>query len=381
MELHRLLARQLRRLDVQANQLPPSLETWQEFLNFVNKAYVEADQERYLLERSMEISSRELLALNEKRKKNETEILDLHQKLLKLVRATGEEDISVLHQRLLNMARDAGMADVAGSILHNVGNILSSANTSVDLLEENIRQDYYKKCLSLLSMMKANSSNLTHYLTQDAKGKLIPEYLVGISDTLENEYQKLRSEIENLKKYIQHIRDIVLKQQTLSGVSGFNEKLDIVDIIDMALQITGLPEKREILLRKTYAKVPKIITDKTKVLQILVNLLKNAQDSVMSRSDLPQRKMDIRLELLNGDQLAIHVIDNGVGVASEKLIQIFSFGYSTKKEGHGFGLHNSALAAIEVGGKLTVKSEGINCGATFTLILPLDGASKGAKIV
>jgi two-component system, LuxR family, sensor kinase FixL len=73
-----------------------------------------------------------------------------------------------------------------------------------------------------------------------------------------------------------------------------------------------------------------------------------------------------------GARLRITVADNGVGVAPESFSRLFTQGFTTKKEGHGFGLHSSALAAEEMGGTLTCVSEGPGRGAAFTLELPLD---------
>ena len=64
------------------------------------------------------------------------------------------------------------------------------------------------------------------------------------------------------------------------------------------------------------------------------------------------------------------MIDNGAGIAPENLTKIFTYGFTTKKEGHGFGLHSAANAAKEMGGSLTASSAGPGQGATFTLELP-----------
>ena len=60
------------------------------------------------------------------------------------------------------------------------------------------------------------------------------------------------------------------------------------------------------------------------------------------------------------------------GEGGEDLTKIFAHGFTTKAEGHGFGLHHSANSATEMGGSLAAMSEGPGHGATFTLRLPLD---------
>jgi signal transduction histidine kinase len=70
--------------------------------------------------------------------------------------------------------------------------------------------------------------------------------------------------------------------------------------------------------------------------------------------------------------LRIKVADNGNGITPEHLARIFSHGFTTRKDGHGFGLHSCALAAQEMGGSLVVHSAGAGQGATFTLDIPFD---------
>ena len=55
---------------------------------------------------------------------------------------------------------------------------------------------------------------------------------------------------------------------------------------------------------------------------------------------------------------------------AKDLIKIFQYGFTIKNDGQGFGLHACANAAKEMGGALKVQSDGIGCGAVFTLLLP-----------
>jgi C4-dicarboxylate-specific signal transduction histidine kinase len=113
--------------------------------------------------------------------------------------------------------------------------------------------------------------------------------------------------------------------------------------------------------------VPAMMMEKHKVLQILVNLIRNAKQAC---TDSGRAHKQITLRATSaGDGVRIAVIDNGVGIAPEDMTRIFSYGFTTKKDGHGFGLHSSVLAAQEIGGRLTAHSDGPGTGATFTLEL------------
>jgi signal transduction histidine kinase len=77
-------------------------------------------------------------------------------------------------------------------------------------------------------------------------------------------------------------------------------------------------------------------------------------------------------------RLRISVSDNGVGIPAENLTRIFNHGFTTKRDGHGFGLHSSANAATELHGRLWAESAGEGRGSTFTIDLPLDAVPKAA---
>jgi C4-dicarboxylate-specific signal transduction histidine kinase len=102
---------------------------------------------------------------------------------------------------------------------------------------------------------------------------------------------------------------------------------------------------------------------------MLVNLVSNAKYA-LSSSDKEEKLLTIRIYKHSEERFRIEVADNGVGISEDNLTKIFSHGFTTKEHGHGFGLHSCALAAEEIGGSLTVHSDGVGKGATFTLELP-----------
>jgi signal transduction histidine kinase len=116
--------------------------------------------------------------------------------------------------------------------------------------------------------------------------------------------------------------------------------------------------------------LPAITTEKHKVFQILVNLLRNA-NAACDDSSNAGKQVTVRARREDG-QVLIQVVDNGVGIPRENLDRIFNHGFTTKNDGHGFGLHSSANAAKEIGGWISVQSDGPGQGATFTLGLPVD---------
>jgi signal transduction histidine kinase len=76
--------------------------------------------------------------------------------------------------------------------------------------------------------------------------------------------------------------------------------------------------------------------------------------------------------LIDAGMLRITVADNGEGIAPQNLTRVFSHGFTTRSNGHGFGLHSCVLAAQEMGGRLSAHSDGAGRGAIFTLDIPID---------
>jgi len=223
-------------------------------------------------------------------------------------------------------------------------------------------------------MIGDNISSLATYLTEDPKGKLIPEYLTTLEKVIKEEHHSFANEIENLVKHIQHIKDIIAMQQTVSKVSGMAEKVFVPEIFDTALQINGETSlTNDIKLTREYEESCFISVDKSKLLQILVNLIQNAKDAVRMNPANVNKKINLSIKKdATGKDVYISVEDNGVGIDPDHLAKIFSFGFTTKKNGHGFGLHASALAVKEIGGSLKVESQGVGKGAVFTVALPIN---------
>ena len=174
-----------------------------------------------------------------------------------------------------------------------------------------------------------------------------------------------------LTKCVSHIKDVVSRQQSLTGLSGHAESASVSDLIEdaLALAAPGL-EQLGVALRRDCPRDFALSVDRRKFMLILVNLISNARDSVLA-SAAAQREIVVRGELLPEGYARVDVRDNGLGIPAENLQRVFERGFTTKKNGHGFGLHSSALAARDLGGSLTVQSDGPERGAIFTVKIPL----------
>ena len=280
-------------------------------------------------------------------------------------------ELEKLNKQLLETSRQAGMAEVATGVLHNVGNVLNSVNVSSTLIRSKLRSSELTTLIQLGGLMRQHEADLTAFLTDDPKGKLIPGFIIQLADQLEEEQRLLQQEHEQLGRNIEHIKQIVAMQQNYARVSGILEPVFLAKLVDDALQMnTAGLSRHGIQVIRQYADVPPAMADKHKVLQILINLMHNAKYAL---DDSPAliKKLTVGIGLNGGNRLKVTVNDNGIGIPPENLIRIFSHGFSTRKGGHGFGLHSGANAAKEMGGQLTAHSEGPGKGATFVLELPL----------
>jgi PAS domain S-box-containing protein len=280
-----------------------------------------------------------------------------------------EQELADTYKTLMEASRVAGMAEVATGVLHNVGNVLNSINVSVNVVSESLRLSRVGSVGKLSTLLHEHASDLGAFLTADPRGQRILPYLVTLADHLDGEQKSLLSELDSLRRNVDHIKDIVSMQQSYAKVSGVVEMLPPVDLFEDALRMNSAALSRhDIEVIREFAPTAFVRVERHKVLQILINVIRNAKYA-LDASSAPNHRLVLRIEQA-GDVVRFIVSDNGVGIPPENITRIFSHGFTTRKDGHGFGLHSAALAAREMGGTLIAQSDGTGQGATFTLGLP-----------
>ncbi|WP_445578043.1 sensor histidine kinase [Pseudomonas sp. E141] len=280
--------------------------------------------------------------------------------------------MSQVQTELHAKSRQAGMAEIATTVLHNVGNVLNSVNVSAELVSSLMRTSKAQGLGKVAQMMNEHVHDLSDFLTTDHKGKMLPGYLLKLAEVVAIEQQGIIEELGQLTKGIDHIKTIVAAQQSYAVAVSIVETVPVPELIDDALRMSaGSLARQEVTVVKDIADLPLLPLDRHRMLLILVNLIRNAKQAmngVIDRSPC----ITFSAFLADGPALRITVTDNGNGIAPEHLARLFSHGFTTRKDGHGFGLHSCALAAQEMGGSLTVHSDGAGQGATFILDIPLD---------
>ncbi|HRY48388.1 MAG TPA: PAS domain S-box protein [Candidatus Paceibacterota bacterium] len=281
-------------------------------------------------------------------------------------------ELKKIQAELLRASRLAGMAEIATGVLHNVGNVLNSVNVSATLVSDQMRQSKIQDLLQATVLLQEHSDNLESFLTQDPKGKILPSYLIHLAEHLGQEQAVLLRELDVLTRSIGHIKEIVAMQQSYAKASGVIEILPAAELMEEALQMHEASFHRHgVEVIREYRESPPVKVDKHKVLQILLNLLTNARQAMDENEPNTKKRLVLGVAPSAQDRVRLTVQDTGIGISPENLTQIFRHGFTTKRNGHGFGLHLGALAAREMGGTLNVASTGIGHGAQFALELPI----------
>ena len=293
----------------------------------------------------------------------------------KLARQEREE----LNKRLLVTSRQAGKAEVATGVLHNVGNVLNSINVTATLLSNKLRDTKIGSLSRVVKLIQEHGDDLAGFLGKDDRGKTLAPYLGKLADHLHKQHQKSIQDLADLMNHIDHIKQIISTQQEAAKVTGVVEEGTVQEMVQSALQMNEAAfHRHSIKVVKDYRGDVELATDRHRVLEILINLMSNAKQALVSGRD-KGRRLNVRIVKDGDAAVEIEVQDNGIGISPENIEKIFAHGFTTKASGHGFGLHSCALAANDLGGSLRAMSDGTGKGACFTLTLPVLSTSR-AKV-
>ena len=286
---------------------------------------------------------------------------------------TALADLRQMQSQLVEVAHRAGMTEIATGVLHNVGNVLNSVNVSITLLNERVQRSKITNVGKVAQLMQDNAASFCEQ-AGDPKLQKLPQYLNLLSESLASEQAEMRDEIQNLIEKVQHIKNIISAQQNYTRRVTFQETIDPHGLVEDLLSMHGPAiHKHCIHVERDFVPLPRVTIEKSKLLQVLDNLIKNAVEAMNATED-DQRVLTIRSRLDEG-RAVISISDTGHGIDADNLKNVFRFGFTTKTNGNGFGLHSAAIAMSEIGGSISVASEGR--GATFTVALPLQSESGG----
>lgn len=287
------------------------------------------------------------------------------------------EKVADLNKELVSASHKSGKAEVSASILHNLGNIMNSLTVSAQMLQDRVAELKAEKLTSTIALLQADNQGLNPSEAEKQKEKII-SYLILLAEHIGNEKTDILNEINRINENIQTIREVISQYQLL------NQKVNVWESISISKKIRNVLSLEENRLARHHIAVEvnnsiteHVTLERVKLQQILLNLVSNAIDS-LTKSANDNRRLSISAYHEGSDTICLQIQDNGIGIKTEDLTNVFNFAYAKKDDSCGFGLHTCALAAHEMGGEIFAASEGPGHGATFTLKLPLkDFPKKG----
>lgn len=297
---------------------------------------------------------------------------DLEQRIRERTR-----ELEEAHRQLVTIARRAGMAEIASGVLHNVGNSLVTVTLAAGLAAERVARYPVAQVRRSAGLLTANRERLSEFLASDPRGKILPDYLDRLGESLERERVEIGADLKALMSNLEQVKAVLRAQQAYVEAPRLVERVSVADLVDDALrmQIAGL-ERHGVVVRRQIDASPTMLLERHKVLQILANLISNAKQALVGSATQP-KLLTIEVQAPAPDRLVITVADNGAGISAANMARLFQQGFTTRGDGHGYGLHWAGNATKEMRGSLQASSEGPGLGAVFRLELPAANAEVG----
>ncbi|MEM7455560.1 MAG: ATP-binding protein [Planctomycetota bacterium] len=279
-----------------------------------------------------------------------------------------EQERERLQEELIAASREAGKAEIATGVLHNVGNVMNTVTVSSGMMQESLRSRVCDRLDAAIMILEANEDDLPGFFQSNQQG----HHFIPFMKQLGHQARSILDEVDTLRDNVDHVNSVVAAQQSYATTSGFHSLVNLTDAIETSLQIV-IEQLRQnsVTVIQDCVEDCVAMTDRQKLIQVLVNLFKNANHSIEEFG--PEvRELTIRLRKDHDSMYSISVTDTGLGMTGDVMDKIFQHGFTTRKQkgGHGFGLHHSVIAMEEMGGSLSVESEGPGKGATFHLKVP-----------
>lgn len=280
------------------------------------------------------------------------------------------EQLKKAEAELVEKSQKAGMAEIAAGVLHNVANVLSSVNSSNSFIMDTAKNSKVEGLIKANELLRDHIDHLDQFIFKDPRGKKLLDYYLKLEEPLRKEREDIVSQSERLDQKISIINDVITAQQSHAGSFKNTTETSLTEIVEDTLSLQDdLVDQYKLNITKELKAETPVIAQRSKLIHVLVNFIKNAGESM--ENNHPEDKNLVIKSWEDFYKVYLSISDNGKGIKGENLDKIFSHKYTTKKKGHGFGLHSSANYMKEMGGKIEVQSEGKGKGTTFTLVFPI----------
>ncbi|MBT3786644.1 GHKL domain-containing protein [bacterium] len=285
-----------------------------------------------------------------------------------------EDEFQRVQSKLLESAHLAGMSEIASGALHNVGNILNGVKLKIESLKNTLKTTHFQTLRETSKLLHQEKERLGPFF-REKRGQDLLELIEVISQHHEEQSKSLYADAADLESRIQTMANEINSQQKYARLSLFEEEIDPQGLIDQTLEVLeGLlrVKKVKVICQKDSDSV--LFLSHSRILGVLVNLVKNAIEA-MEVTRPSHRVINITVCDSTQGMVLFRIQDRGPGIKPEDRERLFSYGYSTKKDGFGVGLHDCALACRQLRASIRV----VDCldGACFEVEVPTQTVSEG----
>lgn len=273
-------------------------------------------------------------------------------------------------------AFQAGVADMAASVLHNIGNVITGMSGNV------IKIGHHFKLLKKLS------ASLTYYSEEQAgesaestaievRFEQQRKIIEGTAATLDKLGRQVEESdlLHKLDGGIRHVGDIIAIQQNASRPVIHATKFTLSRMVKDTLNLIDdrLDKYNTVLTVDIAPSIDKVQLPRNPLMQLLLNLIKNSLEAIMEEmlvNSTLSGAIELTVEQGEREQITIILTDNGCGLDAGQSETIFKSGFTTKQRGSGYGLHSAASFVESLGGKIAAQSPGLHQGVTMRIVLP-----------
>lgn len=295
-----------------------------------------------------------------------------HHRVLASALSQRTESLKATRQQLIEEAQKAGVGETVTGLLHNLGNILTSVIVSAEQMNAIADGSKVSVLSRVADLMEEHSHDLASFVVRDPKGSKLPTFIDEATKLISSEQSLLSVESHGVEERIALLLKVIAMEGQYPSSFDSMERVDLKGLIQDSMQLYEYSlQKRGIQVAfLEEGPVPVCRVNPYKTIHILTNLIQNASDAIVA-----QNRADglIRITLQRYDDQfnMVSVEDNGCGMSSDQLDSVFTYGFTTKFSGHGFGLYSCVVSMQEMGGEIRVASDGPGQGAVFTLLVPL----------
>jgi len=298
---------------------------------------------------------------------------DLRQQSVELSKQA--DDLKALNRQLekqkeqeTEKAIAQGKFEIASEFLHDIGNAMVGLGSHLTRINRVFDQNTLNNIKSLTVFLKTHQPAIAEAVGPQKAAALI-SVTEGIEKAQSDNSAEIHKSIDELMHIITHIQEILnIQRQLVRGHKGSHERkpVNLENIIyDCRSMLFASIDKKNVRFNINIQPGAYVIKgDHTKLMQVLLNILKNSLEAI--NADAPEKNISIDMHQYN-NVIELVIADDGLGFDAKTAELFFVRGFTTKKNGTGLGLYNCRTIIESHSGSFEIKSDGPGLGAVSTI--------------